>query len=219
MSILPGPESATTENENRKSPTASDAHDEVLDIRSSDYTASPVATGDLTHDGTPITPHVGAAEAAGRGDHRPVEALAHGQPVLRDHAARAEDAPQLEMVATLGQQGDRREARAAETRGGPRHAGEASRVRPARARPRPLLSPARGRRCRPAHRHSRVHGRAPRAPRARLLELGRDAEEQVLAPVGGAELNADREAVGAPVEGERDGRLPGDVEGHGEGDE
>src|SRR5437667_12627101 len=41
-------------------------------------TASPVATGDLTHDGTPIAPHVGAAEAAGRGDHRPVEALAHG---------------------------------------------------------------------------------------------------------------------------------------------
>src|SRR5206468_6800368 len=168
MSILPGPESATTENENRKSPTASDAHDEVLDIRSSDYTASPVATGDLTHDETPITPHVGAAEAAGRGDHGPVEALAHGQPLLRDHAARAEDAPQLEMVAALGQQGDRREARAAETRGGPHHAGEEPRGsrRPERARP--LLSPARDRRRRAVARstHARagerraLHGRA-----------------------------------------------------------
>src|SRR6266446_3229044 len=124
MSILPGPESATTENENRKSPTASDAHDEVLDIRSSDYTASPVATGDLTHDGTPITPHVGAAEAAGRGDHRPVEALAHGQPLLRDQAARAEDAPQLEVVAALGERGDRRRRAPQRRAAAPHHAGE-----------------------------------------------------------------------------------------------
>ncbi len=88
-------------------------------------TASPVATGDLTHHGTPIAPHVGAAEAARRRDHRPVEALAHGRPLLGDHAARAEDALQLEMVAAFGEQGDRREARAAETRGGPHHAGPA----------------------------------------------------------------------------------------------
>src|SRR5256886_3741243 len=66
---------------------------------------------------------------------------------------------------------------------------------------------------------SRMHGGTAPAPRARALELSRDADEQVLAPVGGAELDADREAVGAPVERERDGRLPDDVEGHGEGDE
>src|SRR5206468_8950509 len=166
MSILPGPESATTENENRKSPTASDAHDEVLDIRSSDYTASPVATGDLTHDETPITPHVGAAEAAGRGDHGPVEALAHGQPLLRDHAARAEDAPQVEMVAALGQQADRRQARAAETRGGPHHAGEEPRGsrQPERVRRRfsASLTSTRSASASGGTVDSRVHGRAPR---------------------------------------------------------
>ena len=50
-------------------------------------------------------------------------------------------------------------------------------------------------------------------PRARLLELRGDAQQQVLAAVGGDELHADGQPVGRPVQRQRDRRLAGHVEG------
>src|SRR5262249_22867948 len=57
-----------------------------------------------------------------------------------------------------------------------------------------------------------VYGRAARAPRGGLLDLGGAADEQVFAAVGRHERNADGEAVGGPVERKRDRRLASDVE-------
>ena len=64
-----------------------------------------------------------------------------------------------------------------------------------------------------------MHPWAPAAPRLRLFELSAHAQQHVLPRVGCDELGADGQAVGAPVERERDGGLPAHVEGKGEGDE
>ena len=71
----------------------------------------------------------------------------------------------------------------------------------------------------PAAGRLRVYGRAPFAPRRGLLELARDPDKDVLPPVGGGQLDADRQAAGSPVQGEADGRLAGHVELRGIGDE
>jgi len=44
------------------------------------------------------------------------------------------------------------------------------------------------------------------------FQLGGDADGDVLAAVGGGELNADGEAVGVAVQGKADRRLPAHVE-------
>ena len=75
---------------------------------------------------------------------------------------------------------------------------------------------ARRRRASDALRRAR---RAAIRPRLRLLELRGDADQQVLAVVGRDELDADRQAVGGPVQRQRDRRLAGGVEGQGEGGE
>ena len=53
-------------------------------------------------------------------------------------------------------------------------------------------------------------------PRHRDLELGGDAEQQILAAVGRDELHADRESARADGQRQADRRLPGHVEGGGE---
>src|SRR5262245_43472974 len=66
---------------------------------------------------------------------------------------------------------------------------------------------------------SGMYGWAAIRPRHRLLKLRGDAEQEVLAAVRGDELDADREALGRPVQRQRDRRLSGGVEGEGEGRE
>src|SRR5207249_5863910 len=63
---------------------------------------------------------------------------------------------------------------------------------------------------------SHVHLGPAVRPRPRLLELRRDADEQVLTPVGGGELDADRKSVAVPEKRQRDRRLTRDVERRGE---
>jgi len=57
-----------------------------------------------------------------------------------------------------------------------------------------------------AHRSS-MHRRTPIDPRARLLELRRNANQQVFATDRRHELNPDRETLGSPVQGQRDRGL------------
>ena len=64
-----------------------------------------------------------------------------------------------------------------------------------------------------------VYWRVPLTPGRGLLELAGDADEDVLTPVGGDELHADRQAAGRPVQREADGGLAGHVELRGVGDE
>lgn len=54
---------------------------------------------------------------------------------------------------------------------------------------------------------SRAVGRSPVGPRQCRFQLRSGPEEQVLSPVCGDELHADREALVAEVDAERDGRL------------
>ena len=69
-------------------------------------------------------------------------------------------------------------------------------------RPAPIVHPSGGRLC--------AHGAA-------CLELGAEADEDVLATVGGDELDTAGQAVGGPAEGQRQRRLAGGVEHAGEG--
>ena len=65
----------------------------------------------------------------------------------------------------------------------------------------------------------RVYWRVPAAPGRGLFELARDPDEQVLPPVGGGQLYADRQAFWRGVQRKADGRLAGHVELRGVGDE
>jgi len=58
--------------------------------------------------------------------------------------------------------------------------------------------------------------RQPIHPGFGLLQLGRDADQHIFAPVVGHELDADGQALITPVERQGDGWLAGHVERHGE---
>src|ERR1700754_1869596 len=55
------------------------------------------------------------------------------------------------------------------------------------------------------------------SPGFRLLELARDADQDVLAPVGGDELHAERQALGRPLQRQADHWLATGIERSSEG--
>src|SRR5262245_61678516 len=57
-----------------------------------------------------------------------------------------------------------------------------------------------------------TYSRGSSGPRTGSLELGGDAEEEILSTRAGDELHADRQAVGRGPHRQADGRLPGRVE-------